>query len=68
MSYEFYVVGRQGPLTVKPRSSSTVLRWLQPGELVWVLARKGKWIRIHYVDSLEGTIQEGWVRKKYLRR
>jgi hypothetical protein len=64
----FYLVGRQAPLTEKPRPQSTVLRWLQPGELVWVRARRGKWVRIHYVDSVEGTIHEGWVKKKYLKR
>lgn len=66
--HQFYLVGRQGPLTARPRPHSTVLRWLQPGELVWVRARKGRWVRIHYVDSIDGTILEGWVRKKHLTR
>jgi hypothetical protein len=66
--YEFYLVDRQAPLTQKPRRHSTVVRWLQPGELVWVRQRLGVWVRIQYVDSLDATVQEGWVKKKYLTR
>jgi len=66
--YEFYLVERWAPLTQKPRSNSTVMKWLQPGELVWVSARKGPWVRIHYVDSGDGTEHGGWTRKKYLTR
>ncbi len=66
--YQYYMADRQAPLKEKPRPKSTVLRWIQPGELVWVHARKGRWIQIEYVDSLDGTTHRGWVRKKHLTR
>lgn len=68
LTSEFYLVERQVPLTQKPRRHSTVLRWLQSGELVWVIGRSRKWVQVHYVDSIDGSVQDGWVKKKYLKR
>lgn len=67
-SYGYYLVGRQAPLHQNPRAKATVVAWLQPGELVAVVERHGKWLHVAFVDPTHGHSLEGWVRKKYLQR
>lgn len=64
----WYVVQRHLNLHAQPTTSSTKLGVLYPQQIVRLVERRSKWIRVEYYDHIEGKTKTGWAYKKYLKR
>jgi hypothetical protein len=62
----YYMVMRDCNVVFKPSKPSTVIDSLASGNKVKLLLTSHQWIYVRYDES--GTMKEGWVRKKYLKR
>ncbi len=63
-----YLVERQTRLLSGTSTKADKLAELYPNQIVTVVERKHKWLKVQYYDHLLEEIREGWVMKKYLRR
>jgi hypothetical protein len=61
-----YRVLRAVPLRDNPAADAVSISRMHPSEIVRLLDRKGKWIKVRYYDLIAGEIRDGWVPKKYL--
>lgn len=65
---DLYEVQRTAFLNADQHRKSVPLAVLQPGEVVNVVERAGKWTRVERFDKTHDAIQQGWVLKKYMMR
>ena len=65
---ELYAVKRLAFLNLKQKFQSPPVAVLQPGEVVNVIERAGKWVRVERLSPEDGTLQQGWVLKKYMEK
>ena len=64
----FYSVQRAVHLRAGATTKARILMTLSPKQIVRLLERDSKWIRVEVADHVGGEPVTGWVYKKYLRR
>jgi len=64
-----YIINRAAILQEEKgtKKESPVIAILYPNQKVEVIERKGKWRKVEYFNYLDGELQTGWIRKKYLK-
>ena len=65
---DLYAVRRTALLNSEQRFGSLPIAVLQPGDVVNVIERAGKWVKAERVSPADGTLQQGWALKKYMER
>lgn len=65
-SVEFLRCLRATRLRKGPSVESQIVRALEPGTLMAVLGRRGRWLRVEVFNSVNATGEVGWVYKRYL--
>ena len=66
-SVQRYEVERPTRLTREKRFKSDALELLSPGEIVEVIQRSGKWLKVECRKKPEAP-KQGWVLKKYMKK
>ncbi|MGQ3103412.1 MAG: hypothetical protein ACT6Q8_04805, partial [Niveispirillum sp.] len=67
-SVSLYQVKRTVPLKMDMKMKSETLAHLSPGDVVGIMEKEKKWVKVEYYDPILGGTREGWVVKKYLCR
>jgi hypothetical protein len=52
-------------LRVGPHTTQRILGTLHYGQVVRVLRRSSGWLRVSYVEAVDGQMRSGWVKGKY---
>jgi hypothetical protein len=64
----YYLVQRAVNLRTKPTTkNSDVINVLYPNQIVRLVERKGKWIKVEYYNHILDIHENGWCYKKYLK-
>lgn len=59
---------RTSPVRDLPRREGAIVAHLAMGEVVAIVLRRGRWLRVAYRDRLTEQLAEGWVYASLLRK